>query len=192
MLFTSPYLPLALSGTVSRYGLIGACVCVEVDRRGVGPAVGCDPAWKIQYLLATLALQLCAHPTDGNLIPGYWPQTSHPFLSVPISEWQTQPRIGLILRGDGSQNGLSLPSGMKAAEGSFCRSWFNLSALPFLQLTQPEYLLSCCIVWLAVPRQDVSVSATDLMSERSHGPDCDGIFYVTATQAVFLKWKQTH
>lgn len=71
MHFNFPYPPLAHSRTVNRQGLITTPLCVEV---GVGPAVGRDPAWKIQYSHSSSSaqiMQLCTAPTDGNLIPGY-------------------------------------------------------------------------------------------------------------------------
>jgi len=58
-------------------------------------------------------LQLCTAATDGNPILGYWPQTSHPLLQIPIIEGQMHPRKRLIAIGLGFGEeglGVSLPS----------------------------------------------------------------------------------
>lgn len=124
---------------------------------GVGPAVGLDPAWQIQYTplssSSTQMLQLCTAPSDENLILGYWPQTSHPLLTAPISEGQIQPRNGLILRGDGFGEWKTLfvfakqhrSRGLRPAPQQDPVLSISLF-LPSPQVTLPERLFSCCIM----------------------------------------------
>lgn len=108
MHFTLPYLPLAHSRTVKDRTL-SQPLCVWRWVEGVGGSGTCSGPWSSlpdpilpnPSSSSTQMLQLCTAPTDENLILGYWPQTSHPLLTVPISERQIQPTSGLISRGDG-------------------------------------------------------------------------------------------
>lgn len=130
---------------------------------GVGPAADLDPVWQIEYSpptpplffsYSTQMLQLCTAPTDQNLIPGYWPQTSHPLLTVPISEGQIQPRNRLILRGVGFWEMEDFVCLCQSARelGDSGRPLLQdpvLSTRLFLllpQVTLPEHLFSCCSV----------------------------------------------
>lgn len=73
-----------------------------------------------------------------------------------------------------------------------CRTRFYLLAFPYLSLL---YLSICRHVALcSVPctYRMSQVSTFNLMSERFHGPDCVGAFYITATRDVSLFRTETH
>lgn len=103
MHFTFPYLPLAHSRTVTDMAL-SQPLCVwrwkwDLQWALIQPGRSNTPTIPLSFS-STQMLQLCTAPTDENLILGYWPQTSHPLLMVPIGEGKIQPRDGLILRVD--------------------------------------------------------------------------------------------
>lgn len=150
----------------------------------MGPAVGHDPTWYIQYspsLSSTLMLQLCTAPTDGNLIPGYLPQTSHPLLAVPITEWQIQPRNKLISRGNGFEKGLSLPSGMETGDCSLAGAFFFL---PFSLLYLSD---QCHVAWCTVPCPCI------MLKVPTFNPDVRGFTFLLMSQHLklflFSEWR---
>lgn len=110
------------------------------------------------FLFHTDAATHCSAPTDENQILG-WPQTSHPLLTVPISEGQIQPKPGLSQEEMGLGNWrlcLSLPSRTEAQDSgrllrgpAFFLSWASSSShLRLLHFTVVSMFY--CVMCLAV------------------------------------------
>lgn len=201
MHFTFSYLPPAYSSTVTDTGLSQLpCVWRQVEVR-VEPAVGLDPAWQILYSpshfssSSTQMLQLCTAPSDENLILGYWPQTSHPLLTVSISEGQIQRRSRLILRGDGFGEWKALFVFAKQHGSPLQDPLLSIGLFLLLpQVTLPEYFFSCCTVMCLTLtgccKSPLSFTCAT-SSERYQGPDCDGVCYTVTGQAISIFYFST-
>lgn len=219
MHFTFPYLPVAHSRPVKDRVLSQPlCVWRWVEAVGwvwdllwalIQPGrSNTDPHPHLRLPSSSQMLQLCTAASDENLIRGYWPPTSHPLLTVPLSaDGKCSQEMGLSWEETlwGKWKTLFVfaqaawkPGTQDDSHAGLIDSASSSRYLGLLHLSTCSRVAQCNVAstyrMLYVPsvvRLLFLSPPYGSMSEIYQDATCDGACYTEAPQAIFLFCAQT-